>query len=171
VTGTNGSARWDAALERQLFYEDVRVGEEFEQEQQPTSEHVAAFLGQGVAGASGRPGGELGRFGNAEEARRQGLERPIVPGQMSMAMITRLVTDWMGPLGRIVNLDVSFRRPVLHGDRLRVLALVTDAADDALEPSGPAIVTLDVALENERGERPVQGVAAVELPRRSDSFA
>ncbi len=150
----------------QRYYEDVHLGDEFEQAQQPTSDHVAAFLGQG---ANARPGGGLGRFSNADEARRQGLERPIVPGQMSMAMVTRLVTDWMGPMGRIVSLDVSFRRPVLHGDELRVVALVTDADDEMLEPSGPAIVHLDVALENDRGERPVQGVAIVELPRRSES--
>jgi acyl dehydratase len=149
----------------QRYYEDVRLGEEFEQAQHPTTEHVAAFLGQE---ANQRPGGPLNRFSDPEEARRQGLERAIVPGQMSMAMVARMVTDWMGPMGRIVSLDVSFRRPVLHGDQLRVVALVTDADDEMLEPSGPAIVHLDVALENDRGERPVQGVAVVELPRRSE---
>lgn len=154
-------------LEAQRYFEDVAVGEEFEDEQQPTREHVEAFMN-----ASRRDGGfssDAGRarFSDPDEARRQGLERPIVPGTMSTAMITRIVTDWMGPLGRIVSLDVSFRRPVLHGDRLRCLAVVTDAGDDALEAGGPGIVRLDVALENDRGERPVQGTAEVELPRRT----
>ncbi len=161
--GTEGNGAWATALERQRYFEDVHLGEEFEQFQQPTTEHVRAFMGEREMGDPGR-----GRFSDTSEARRQGLERPIVPGNMSMAMITRLVTDWMGPLGRIVSLDISYRRPVLHGDRLRCVALVTDAGDDALEGAGPAIVQLDVALENERGERPVQGAAAVELPRRTD---
>ena len=87
---------------------------------------------------------------------------------MSVAMITRVVTNWMGPLGRVVSLDVSFRRPVLHGDRLRCIAVVTDSGDDALEPGGPSLVRLDVSLENDRGERPVQGTAEVELPRRAE---
>ena len=149
----------------QRYFEDVSLGDEFEEFQQPTAEHVLAFMS-----TSFRPGGNTagqGRFSDPEEARRQGLERPIVPGTMSTAMITRIVTDWMGPLGRIVSLDVSFRRPVLHGDKVRCLSVVTDAGGDALEAAGPGIVWLDVALENERGERPVQGTAAVELPRRA----
>lgn len=149
------------ALSGQRYFEDVALGDEFEEHQQPTAEHVREFLS---SGSGGGPGG--GRFSDAAEARRQGLERPIVPGTMSTAMITRIVTDWMGPLGRIVSLDVSFRRPVLHNDALRCLAVVTDAGDDALEAGGPAIVRLGLALENDRGERPVQGTAEVELPRR-----
>ena len=151
------------ALANQRYFEDVEVGAEFEDYQQPTSEHVTAFF----ASSTSRGFDSTGRFMDAAEARRQGLERPIVPGTMSTAMITRIVTDWMGPLGRIVSIDVSFRRPVLHGDRLRCIAVVTEAGDDALEAGGPGIVRLDVALENDRGERPVQGTAVVELPRRT----
>lgn len=152
-------------LAGQRYFEDVTVGDEYEEYQQPTTEHVMEFLQSGNGPRGGGEGG--GRFSDVSEARRQGLERPIVPGTMSSAMITRIVTDWMGPLGRIVSLDVSFRRPVLHNDRLRCLAVVTDAGDDALEAGGPGIVRLDLALENERGERPVQGTAEVELPRRT----
>jgi hypothetical protein len=151
-------------LSTQRYFEDVSLGDEFEEHQQPTSEHVQEFL---ASGDGPRGSGQGGRFSDNAEAKRQGLERPIVPGVMSAAMITRIVTDWMGPLGRIVSLDVSFRRPVLHNDSLRCLAVVTDAGDEALEAGGPGIVRLDLALENERGERPVQGTAEVELPRRT----
>ncbi len=150
----------------QRYFDDVSLGDEFEEYQQPTADHVAQFFGRHTrAGssqgrASGGDGGG-GRFTNTAEARRQGLERPIVPGNMSMAMITRLVTDWMGPLGHIVELDVSYRRPVMHEDRLRSVALVTDAE------TAPR-VHLDLSLENERGERPLQGTAIVELPLRAD---
>jgi hypothetical protein len=85
---------------------------------------------------------------------------------MSASMITRLVTDWAGPLGRIVSLDISFRRPVQHDDQLKCLALVTERGDDLAEAGGPAIVSIDVSFENERSEKPVQGTAQVELPRR-----
>ena len=152
-------------LSSQRYFEDVDLGDEFEEHQQPTREHVQEFLASGNGPRGGGDGG--GRFSDNAEAKRQGLERPIVPGVMSAAMITRIVTDWMGPLGRIVSLDVSFRRPVLHNDSLRCLAVVTGVRDDALEAGGPGIVRLDLALENERGERPVQGTAEVELPRRT----
>lgn len=147
-------------LAGQRYCEDVAIGDEYEEFQQPTSEHVAAFLN-----AEGNRNQRAGRFSDASVARSEGLARPILPGTMSTAIITRIVTDWMGPLGRLVSLDVSFRRPVLHDDRLRCHALVTDAGDDA--PDGePGLITLDVTLENDRGEKPVQGAATVELPRR-----
>jgi hypothetical protein len=154
-------------LTTQRYFEDVETGDEFEVFQHPTSEHVQAFLNSN-SGEGPRRGPGDGRFSNNADARAMGLERPIVPGTMSTAMITRIVTDWMGPLGRIVSIDVSFRRPVLHNDQLRCLATVIDASDDALEAGGPAVVKLDVVLENERGERPVQGTAEVELPRRTE---
>jgi hypothetical protein len=141
----------------QRYFDDVHLGDEFEEVQQPTSEHVQQFLGQGVRGRGGPSDNGSGRFTDTATARSQGLERPIVPGNMSMAMITRLVTDWMGPLGHIVQLDVSYRRPVLHDDKLRSVALVTDAE------TSPR-VHLDLSFENERGESPVQGTAIVELP-------
>ena len=77
-------------------------------------------------------------------------------------MITRLVTDWMGPRGKLQFIDVSFRRPVQHDDRLQSQGLVTDTTEE----DGRGVVKLDIYLENERGERPLQGTAAVELPRR-----
>ena len=79
-----------------------------------------------------------------------------------MCLLTRLVTDWMGPQGKLRTIDVDFRRPVEHGDQLRALGLITDTE----EQDGAGIVKLDVYLENDRGERPLQGVAIVELPRQ-----
>lgn len=152
-------------LANQRYFGEVRLGDEFEEPQQPTAEHVAAFF-QTVHSRGASNVASDGRFSDPERARRMGLERPIVPGVMSTAMITRVVTDWMGPLGRIVSLDVSFRRPVLQGDRLRCLAVVTDGGDGALDALSPGVVSLDVSLETEGGERPVQGTALVELPRR-----
>jgi hypothetical protein len=144
----------------QRYFDDVELGDEFEEAHHPTAEHVRQFMGQSERGGRDRSGDQgSGRFTDTATARSQGLERPIVPGNMSLAMITRLVTDWMGPLGHIVEIDVSYRRPVLHGDRLRSVALVTDAE------TSPR-VHLDLSLENERGERPLQGTAVVELPTR-----
>lgn len=149
------------SLSIQRYFEEVAVGDEFEETQQPTTEHVIAFIA-----AAGMPDGG-GRFIDPVRAKAVGLERPIVPGQMSAAMLTRLVTDWMGPLGRVLSLDVSFRRPVQHEDRLRCVALVTDVNGEGdFEGTGTGAVHLDVTLENERGEKPVQGTAVVELPRR-----
>lgn len=150
------------AEQTERYFEDVWPGDEFAEELQPSTEDVVDFLEiQNMQRTGG--GNSDGRFTNAEGAQRQGLARPIVPGNMSQALIMRLVSDWMGVRGHLRSLDLSFRRPVLHGDKLRAVALVTDA-DDA---DGVPHATLDVFFENERGERPVQGTAIVDLPRRT----
>jgi acyl dehydratase len=152
----------DTATNAQRYFEEVEIGEEYTQTQIPSRENVLEFLS-----TWSDPGDEIrGRFTDQAGANKDGLQKPIVPGNMSASMITRLVTDWAGPLGRIVSLDISFRRPVQHDDQLTCLALVTERDDDLAEAGGPAIVSIDVSFENERGEKPVQGTAQVELPRR-----
>ena len=142
-------------------FEDIGIGDEIESSWTPAREQVLAYIGL-------EPGGPAddtqGRFTDPERARKLGFERPIVPGAFSMSVLTRLVTDWMGDDGRLESIDINFRRPVLQEDRLRSAGLVTDA-----EPSGGGggRVRLDLYFENERGERPLQGVAVVVLPPRA----
>ncbi len=148
------------------YFEDVEIGDEFEEEQTPTSEDVQTFLslmagGRGAGGiAEGRRGPGDGRFESTEGARSVGLDSPILPGNMSFAMMSRLVTDWASVGGHMLSIDVSFRRPVHHNDVLKLQVLVTDTVDEEAQ------VKLDIYMENERGERPTQGTALVELPRR-----
>ncbi len=147
-----------ASLSKRVF-EDIEIGDELDEPQTVGREDVLRFFRMT---ASARLSGGMGdnRFVDEEAGRRLGAEGPIIPGIMSLALVSRLVTDWMGANGHLDNLDVSFRRPIAHDDALKLVALVTDT-DEA-----EARVKLDVYIENERGERPVQGTAIVRLPRR-----
>ncbi len=143
----------------QRYFDDVDLGDEFEDEWVASREQVLAYLELEPGGPASNT---ANRFTDPEAARKIGFERPIVPGALSQSRLTRLVTDWIGLEGRLESIDVNFRRPVMHDDRLRCLGLVTDT-----EPGeGEGRVKLDVYLENERGERPLQGVAVVVLPTR-----
>jgi acyl dehydratase len=141
------------------MFEDIEIGDELDEPQTVGKEDVLRFFRMT---ASARMSSGMGdnRFVDEEAGRRLGAEGPIIPGIMSLALVSRLVTDWMGANGHLDNLDVSFRRPIAHDDALKLVALVTDT-DEA-----EARVKLDVYIENERGERPVQGTAIVRLPRR-----
>ena len=144
------------------YFEDVDVGDEFEDEWVPERAQVLAYI---ALEPDGPAADTQGRFTDPERAKKLGFERPIVPGALSMSRLTRLVTDWMGESGELESIDVNFRRPVLQEDRLRCLGLITDG-----EPDGDVgRVKLDIYLENERGERPLQGVAVVALPARGGS--
>ena len=145
------------------YFEDVHLGDEFEDEWLVERERVVAYLDFESVGPGEDDGG--GRFTDPEGARRLGLERPIAPGMLSMSILTWHLTDWMGDGGELASIDISFRRPVHHDDRLRFVGLITDA-----EPGDDGgNVKLDVYFENERGERPLQGGALVRLPSRAGS--
>ncbi|MDA1010891.1 MAG: hypothetical protein DWG80_03705 [Chloroflexi bacterium] len=159
---TNNSSGVTGTSSAQRYYEDVALGEEYAEEHLPTTEQVNEYLQTWMSSS----GPVSGRFSNNDEAQRLGLARPIVPGNMSTAMISRTITNWLGTSGRVLSLEVTYRRPVFHNDPLRCVLVVIDAAEDDVEGS-KAIIRIDVHLETEDGERPVQGTAEAELPRRT----
>jgi acyl dehydratase len=142
----------------QIYGCDVDTGDEIGPiTKAPDIEQVRAYIS-----AWRRDGGSLGRFTDADVAGREGLGGPIVPGPMTLAFLSQLLTDWAGPLGRLRRLDVTYRRPIRHGDELRCLGLVTDTREEGDE----TVVRLDVFMEDARGDRPTQGVAEVVLPAK-----
>ena len=142
------------------YFEDFEPGDEHEDHWTPTPEQIIGYLS-----AIMRPATMDGRFTSVEGAQKLGLPAPIVPGPCSLSVLTRIVNDIVGMEARIRSVDVNFRRPVFHNQELRAVALVTDTDEPASE-SSYGRVKMDVFLENERGERPVQGVAVVDLPHR-----
>ena len=139
----------------QVFYEEVELGQEIGPlVKEPSREQVRDYVDLSEV--------RLGRFTSDAAAQGEGLRGVIVPGNMSMSFLAQLLTDWAGQQGRLTKLEVNFRRMVEPGDRLECKAVVTDlSAQD-----GRNLVILDAYIENQRGERPIQGVAEVELPNK-----
>lgn len=111
-------------------YDDVEVGTEIEARAFP----VTRFDLVRYAGASGdfNPIHWNERF-----ARHVGLPDVIAHGMFTMAEAGRVVTDWVGDPGRVVEYGVRFTRPVPvpdddAGSVIEVTAVVTDKGDDGL---------------------------------------
>ncbi len=138
-----------------LYIEDVELGAEIGPlETEATDERVLAFCRVwGQAKAS--------RFTDQETAEKVGLPGPIVPGIMSMAVMTRLLTNWAGP-DTIKDLDLVFRQPVPHNKPLKISATVTDTREE----NGENLVECDILLTGAEGERHVGGKAILALPNR-----
>ncbi len=85
-----------------------------------------------------------------------------MPGVLSLDVAYRVIGDFVGVWGKVRSLEVSFRRSVFHNDTLTSKILITDSGED----NGRHWYKADIFLENERGERPLQGVADFELPSR-----
>jgi hypothetical protein len=149
-------------MSEQRYGEDVELGDELgPMVKAPGPAQVLQFLEIWPEGEDKMNG----RFLNLEAAREAGFDKPIVPGNMSVAYLAQLVTDWGGPDARLRSMNANYRRPALHNDEVRCVGLVTDTREEG----DRTLVRLDVYLENNRGDRPVQGTAEVDLPtRRAD---
>jgi acyl dehydratase len=97
------------------------------------------------------------RFVSDEVARREGLPGRILPGNMSMALLSRMLTDWL-PEARQERLGVTFRGIVQPGRPIRCSGFVTDRR----ETEGGFELECDVILE-QGGERRTTGVAVLKL--------
>jgi len=102
------------------------------------------------------------RFSSDDHARKEGLPGQIVPGNMSLALLSRLVTDWArGACLR--RLSATFRQVVRPASPLLVYGFVTDK-----RPEGDTVlVDCDLILEDEDGGILVTGTATVALPSRA----
>jgi acyl dehydratase len=137
------------------YFEDIDIGDEIaELEICPTTADVVRFVG--VARM------QSGRFTDDAYARQEGLPGAIVPGNMSLGFLSRMLTDFF-PAGTLKELTANFRATVPHNTPLTCSGVVTEKQTR----DGEHVIFWDVVLSNEEGERYVQGTALVALPARA----
>jgi acyl dehydratase len=100
------------------------------------------------------------RFMSDEIARKEGLPGQILPGNMSMALLSRMLSDWL-PDARLDKLGVTFRGIVQPGKPIVCSGFVTDRRDAAVGVE----LECDLILE-QGGERRITGVAVLQLAKR-----
>ncbi len=136
------------------YFEDVEVGDELEElEICPSTEDVKRYV---VVARMDNP-----RFTDDAYAKGAGLPGAIIPGNMSLGFLSRMVAEFF-PLGTVMNLTANFRATVPHNVPLICGGVVTEKQ----EHEGENVVFCDLQLTNEDGDRYVQGTAQVALPKR-----
>jgi acyl dehydratase len=100
---------------------------------------------------------------DAEYARSEGFENVAVHSQLHGAFLARLVTDWMGPLGRLVQFSWQNRGPATVGVRLEC----TGTVRAAYVRDGVGYAELDLEERTSEGQLCAPGSAVVSLPRRT----
>lgn len=82
-----------------------------------------------------------------------------IQGTYRQALLAQLLERWLGGTGVLRRLTAKYRGLDLEGDRLVARARVRDVEKRV----GGGLVTLDVWVENSRGETNTSGEATVEL--------
>ena len=86
----------------------------------------------------------------------------IMHGMNNFGVITKMLTDWIHANGGVQRrLETRWKMPVKPGDTITPSAVVTAGKDT----EGGRWYTLDVQVQNQRGELVAVGEAMVEIPR------
>ena len=140
-----------------LYFEDVELGDEIG----PAILSVSREQVVDFCSLWGNPAPN--RFTDQAEAERVGLSEPIVPGIMSMALVSRVLTDWAGT-GTVADLDLVFRGSVPHNQPLHVGIQISDTAQD----DDGNHVQCDITMTRPLPDRPyIIGTARLNLPSRA----
>lgn len=153
-------------MSKQLCWEDIEVNSEIT----PLAKVTTTQMLVEFAGASGdfNP-----LHYDAAFAAAQGVERPIVHGQLKRAWLVQLVTDWIGEKGFLKKFSCQFRGM----DYPRPMKTMEEPQDgETWWCKGTVIkkyaegnqycLDCNVWVENGKGEKTTTGAATVVLPHR-----
>jgi acyl dehydratase len=136
-----------------LTFENVKIGDPLG----PNEFHLSKDQVRAYAKTTGM---WVPRFTDDEAARKEGLPGMITPGNMSLAILSKLVTDWIGASGaQLTRMGTTYRQPVMPDHTITLQGFVTDKNENN------RTAEMDIWLENEDGERLVIGTATVHFPR------
>lgn len=123
-------------------FADVSVGDELPARTYPiTRETLVRYAGAG---------GDFNRIHwNERFAKAVGLPDVIAHGMLTMAEAARLVTQWIGDPGRVLEYGVRFTRPVVVPDDDDGASLTVSGVVKALDAADrTAVVALTAKVEN-----------------------
>jgi acyl dehydratase len=139
----------------QTFWDDVTEGEEIALTEEMSSQRLVLW-----AAASG----DFYQIHYDEGfARNNNLPGIIVHGALKGMLVGRLLDEWCGDGGRIVQWDVSYRGMDPARQDLRAWARV----EKKYEEAGEGRLDLAVGVIGGEGKETTPGTATVALPKRS----
>ena len=101
-----------------------------------------------------------GRFTDDEAAKKEGLPGMIIPGNMSLGLLSKLVTDWIGSSNAwLTRMSTTYRVPVQPDHTVTIHGFITNKKPE------DRTAEIDVWMENEESERLVTATATVEFRR------
>lgn len=142
-------------MAEQIFFEDIESGAEIPAlVKEPNSQQLVRW-----AGASG----DFYQIHYDQGfALNNNLPGIIVHGALKSAWLGQLVGDFAGDQGSIKSYTCSYRGMDVPGDKLTCRGIVTEKKQEA----GENLISLDIWLENGKGDKTTPGTAVVALPSK-----
>lgn len=147
-----------AATEQQVFFDDVAVGTILPEREFGPHTLQAAVRWAGVQENLG-----LLHLDRDHVREHSGLKTIIASGALRQAMLTRMLTDWVGPRGRLRKMQIRHRASTFEGDMHRYSAKVVEKSATEGEPW----VICEFEGRNQGGELIMTGTCTMSLPPRN----
>ena len=153
VTLILNSDRLTGKMVPQLFFENTRVGTKVRMlVKHPTKTELVKW--------AGATGDYYPYHYDKDAAQQAGLPDVIVQGLLIASFLGQMLTDWIGPRGRVRELSVSNKQMCLPGQDVICQGKVTKK----WVKGGECLVMCQISAKNRRRETMVLGTATVILP-------
>ena len=86
----------------------------------------------------------------------------LTHGHLQGSFLCQMLSDWIGPEGRLKSINYQNRANTIAGDELTCKGRVTGKSEE----KGGGLVTCEVWVEKQDGQVTTTGEATVELPRK-----
>ncbi len=140
---------------KQIYFEDVKPESEIPAfKKQPTSRQLVKWAGASTD--------FMEIHYDKDFALGRGLPGVIVHGQLSASFLCQLITDWIGPQGKLKKVSITYRGMNFPGEVLTCKGNITNKYVD----NGNNYVECAMWTENPRAEKTVMGNALVTLPSK-----
>ena len=141
--------------EQQIFFEEVEPGAEL-----VTREYGPLTVIDTVRWAGLQENTQQLHYDRDWVREHAGLRTFIASGAYRQALLMRMLTDWVGPRGRLRKLSLRHTYSTFEGDTMRFAARAAEKSGDPADPW----IRCEVEGTNQEGRRILVGQCTVVLP-------
>ena len=146
------------AIGQKIYFEDVRLADSI-----PTCQYGPLSIVDTVRWAGMQENWQHLHFDRDHVREHNGLRTFIASGAYRQALLVRMLTDWIGPLGWLRKLSVRHTHPTFEGDLMRYSGRVTEKSSTPEDPW----VTCEMEGKNQEGQQILTGRCTVVFPSRT----
>lgn len=146
-----------APAPQQLYFDDVRVGEAL-----PSREFGPLTIINTVRWAGFQENSARLHYDRDYARKHSGLKSFIASGAYRQALLVRMLTDWIGPLGQLRKFSLRHVHPTHEGDFMRYTGQVIEKSGD----SNDLWISCELEGKNQEDRRILTGRCTIVLPTR-----
>jgi acyl dehydratase len=146
------------AIAQQIYFDDVDVGTAL-----PEREYEPHTLAAAVRWAGVQENWGLLHFDREHVRAHSGLKTVIASGALRQSLLARMLTDWVGPRGRLRKMRLRHTASTFEGDTQRYSARVVEKSPNPAEPW----VACELEGRNQDDRVILTGTCTLTLPTRA----